>query len=73
MYIVGEEEIDALAKVIRNRASCSATAMGSECDRFEARYADHLGVKPVRADGERHLRPLRRDDRASASAPATRC
>ena len=44
MYIVGEEEIAALAKVIRSGA-LFRYGVGDECDRFEARYAKHLGVK----------------------------
>ena len=43
MYIVGEEEIDALAKLIRS-GKLFRYGVGAECDRFEARYADHLGV-----------------------------
>ena len=44
MYAVGEEEIDAIAKAIRNKA-LFRYGVGSECDRFEARYAEYLGVK----------------------------
>ncbi|HRX34826.1 MAG TPA: DegT/DnrJ/EryC1/StrS family aminotransferase [Aestuariivirga sp.] len=44
MYIVGEEEIEALAKVIRSKA-LFRYGVGHECDRFEERYADYLGVK----------------------------
>jgi dTDP-4-amino-4,6-dideoxygalactose transaminase len=44
MYIVGEEEIEALATVIR-KGALFRYGVGSECDRFEARYAEHLGVK----------------------------
>ncbi len=44
MYQVGQEEIDALARVIRDGA-LFRYGVGSECDRFEARYADYLGVK----------------------------
>jgi dTDP-4-amino-4,6-dideoxygalactose transaminase len=43
MYIVGEEEIDALAKVIR-KGALFRYGVGSECDRFEERYAHYLGV-----------------------------
>jgi dTDP-4-amino-4,6-dideoxygalactose transaminase len=43
MYIVGEEEIDALAKLIRS-GKLFRYGVGAECDRFEARYADYLGV-----------------------------
>ena len=44
MYIVGQEEIDALTKVIRNNA-LFRYGVGDECDRFEARYAKYLGAK----------------------------
>src|SRR6478735_12204301 len=43
MYIVGQEEIDALTRVIEKRA-LFRYGIGSECDRFEERYAKHLGV-----------------------------
>src|SRR5579872_1511943 len=43
MYIVGEEEIDALAKLIRS-GKLFRYGVGAECDRFESRYADYLGV-----------------------------
>jgi dTDP-4-amino-4,6-dideoxygalactose transaminase len=43
MYVVGEEEIDALAKLIRS-GKLFRYGVGAECDRFEARYADYLGV-----------------------------
>jgi dTDP-4-amino-4,6-dideoxygalactose transaminase len=44
MYIVGEEEVEAVARVIRSGALFRYSA-SSECDRFEARYAKHLGRK----------------------------
>jgi len=44
MYVAGQEEIDALTKVIRNKA-LFRYGVGNECDRFEARYAKFLGVK----------------------------
>lgn len=44
MYIVGDEEIEALARVVRNKA-LFRYGVGHECDRFEARYAAYLGVK----------------------------
>ncbi len=43
MYIVGQEEIDAIAKVIR-QGTLFRYGVGTECDRFEQRYADYLGV-----------------------------
>ena len=44
MYIAGQEEIDALTRVIRDKA-LFRYGVGNECDRFEARYAKFLGVK----------------------------
>ncbi len=43
MYIVGEEEIAALADIIRKGALFRYGA-DSQCERFERRYARHLGV-----------------------------
>jgi dTDP-4-amino-4,6-dideoxygalactose transaminase len=42
MYIVGQEEADAVARVIRSGA-LFRYGQGGECDRFERRYAEHLG------------------------------
>ncbi len=44
MYIVGDEEIEAIARVIRSGALFRYSST-SECDRFEARYAKYLGCK----------------------------
>jgi dTDP-4-amino-4,6-dideoxygalactose transaminase len=44
MYIAGEEEIEAIAKVIRS-GKLFRYRDESECERFEKRYAKHLGVK----------------------------
>ena len=44
MYKVGEPEIEALARVIRDGA-LFRYGVGHECERFEARYAAYLGVK----------------------------
>src|ERR687897_1418301 len=44
MYIVGEEEIAALANVIRE-GKLFRYSDSSECERFEQRYADYLGVE----------------------------
>jgi dTDP-4-amino-4,6-dideoxygalactose transaminase len=44
MYVAGEEEIDAIARVIRANA-LFRYGIGRECDRFEERYAKYLGVK----------------------------
>ena len=46
MYIVGQEEIDALAAVIRSGA-LFRYGVGGECERFERRYAEHLGTRHV--------------------------
>ncbi len=46
MYIVGQEEIDAIARVIRD-GSLFRYGIGGECDRFEQRYADYLGSRHV--------------------------
>jgi dTDP-4-amino-4,6-dideoxygalactose transaminase len=46
MYIVGQEEIDAVAAVIRSGA-LFRYGIGSECDRFEQRYAEYLGSEHV--------------------------
>jgi dTDP-4-amino-4,6-dideoxygalactose transaminase len=43
MYKVGEEEIEAIARVIRDGALFRYRE-GGECARFETRYADALGV-----------------------------
>lgn len=44
MYIVGQEEIDAIAEVIRS-GNLFRYGVGQECDRFEQRYASYLDVK----------------------------
>jgi dTDP-4-amino-4,6-dideoxygalactose transaminase len=44
VYIVGEEEIEAVARVIRS-GKLFRYDVGQECDRFEQRYADFLGVE----------------------------
>jgi dTDP-4-amino-4,6-dideoxygalactose transaminase len=44
MYKVGEAEIEALARVIRDGA-LFRYGVGHECERFEQRYAAYLGVK----------------------------
>lgn len=43
MYVVGEEEVEAVARVIRSGA-LFRYGVGQECERFEKRYADYLGV-----------------------------
>lgn len=44
MYVIGQEEIDAISDVIRS-GKLFRYGEGSECDRFERRYAEHLGVE----------------------------
>ena len=43
MYLAGEEEIEAIARVIRS-GKLFRYRDESECERFEKRYAGHLGV-----------------------------
>jgi dTDP-4-amino-4,6-dideoxygalactose transaminase len=43
MYKAGEEEIEAIARVIRSGA-LFRYGVGHECETFETRYADYLGV-----------------------------
>ena len=65
MYVVGRDEIDALAKVI-NANALFRYGVGGECDRFEARYAEYLGIEALRACGKRQQRPGGRHDRRRA-------
>jgi dTDP-4-amino-4,6-dideoxygalactose transaminase len=44
MYIIGQEEIDAVARVI-NSGELFRYNIGHECERFETRYARWLGAK----------------------------
>lgn len=44
MYVVGQEEIDAVTKVLRDNA-LFRYGIGHECERFEGRYAAYLGTK----------------------------
>src|SRR5215468_4815020 len=44
MYIVGDEEIEAVAATIRGK-TLFRYGVGNQCDRFEQRYAAYLGVK----------------------------
>jgi dTDP-4-amino-4,6-dideoxygalactose transaminase len=44
MYIIGQEEIDAMARVVNSKA-LFRYGLGHECERFEARYAAYLGAK----------------------------
>ena len=46
MYIVGQQEIDAISRVIRE-GSLFRYGIGKECDRFETRYADYLATTHV--------------------------
>jgi dTDP-4-amino-4,6-dideoxygalactose transaminase len=47
MYQIGQPEIDAVAKVIQSKKLFRYDP-ASQCDRFENRYAEYLGVKNVR-------------------------
>jgi dTDP-4-amino-4,6-dideoxygalactose transaminase len=44
MYIIGQEEIDAVARIV-NSKQLFRYGIGHECERFEARYAAYLGAK----------------------------
>ena len=44
MYIVGQEEIDAVSRVVRANA-LFRYGVGQECERFESRYATYLNAK----------------------------
>jgi dTDP-4-amino-4,6-dideoxygalactose transaminase len=44
MYIIGQEEIDAMARVVNSKA-LFRYGIGHECERFESRYAAYLGAK----------------------------
>ena len=44
MYIIGQEEIDALARVVTS-GELFRYNIGHECERFETRYAQWLGAK----------------------------
>lgn len=44
MYIIGDEEISALERIIRKEALFRYRE-NSECERFEKRYADYLGAR----------------------------
>ena len=58
MYIVGEEEVEALASIVR-KGALFRYGVGGECERFERRYAERPGRRPLRAHRQRHLRPRR--------------
>lgn len=47
MYIMGEEEIDAVAEVLRS-GKLFRYDKGNQCDTFERRYAEYLGTKHAR-------------------------
>ena len=46
MYILGEEEVEAIARIIRSR-KLFRYDIGDQCQIFEQRYADFLGVQHV--------------------------
>ena len=47
MYIIGEEEIEAVGQVIRS-GKLFRYGQGDQCETFERRYAEYLGAKHVR-------------------------
>ena len=47
MYIMGEEEIEAVAKVLRS-GKLFRYGNGDECETFERRYTEYLGVEHAR-------------------------
>ncbi len=47
MYEIGQEEIDAVARVVRS-GRLFRYHEGGECERFETRWAEHLGVRHAR-------------------------
>ena len=47
MYVMGEEEIEAVAKVIRS-GKLFRYGHGDQCETFERRYAEFLGAKHAR-------------------------
>ena len=81
MYLAGEEEIEAIARVIRS-GKLFRYRDESECERFEKRYAKHLGVsefalgvsgtyglgKPLRCMSEKGARVMMR--KPTPPAPA---
>ncbi len=50
MYLVGQEEIDALAEVVRS-GKLFRYGVGDQCDTFERRYAEYLGADHVTLTG----------------------
>lgn len=44
MYVIGQEEIDAVARIVQSK-KLFRYGVGDECERFEARYAAYLGAK----------------------------
>ena len=46
MYVIGEEEIEAVARVI-NSGDMFRYGEGGQCDLFEKRYAEFVGVEHV--------------------------
>ena len=58
MYNIGEEEIKAIAGVIRS-GKLFRYGEGDQCLTFEKRYADYLGAKYFRLTWQRFLRLAR--------------
>ena len=73
MYIVGEEEIDAVAQVIRERRAVPLRHRQRVRPLRGSATPSYLGVKHFALAASGTQRARRRDDRASASARATRC
>jgi dTDP-4-amino-4,6-dideoxygalactose transaminase len=71
MYIIGQEEIDAMARVVNTKA-LFRYGLGHECERFETRYAAYLGAKhfSLAASGSYALTAAMI---GSGSALATKC
>jgi len=44
MYVIGQEEIEAVTRVLSSKA-LFRYGIGNECDRFESRYAAYLGTR----------------------------
>ncbi len=47
MYVMGEEEVEALTNVIRS-GKLFRYGHGDQCETFERRYAEFLGTKHAR-------------------------
>ena len=55
MYRIGQRELDGIAGVFATGNLFRYLAEGgAECERFETRYAERLGVRALPDDGQRH-------------------